>query len=225
MRWIELYGLPGSGKTTLTDAIKNDNCHGAGVYTYNEIVGPNTGWFDRDTALFRFFSFHRFIMFLKIAIEGRARFSLTTLKRVYYVERICCVYCKYSSLSGYCIVDQGIIQAVFSIFHNRVIKNVDKVGAIIEKLFSEFSDSVILVHTNIQPEISLQRVRERNKVGRSRMDEISDDQGLLTALTILNNNFNALEPYLKNYNPIEVNMGNDIQKNVDVIVPYLANHD
>lgn len=221
MRWIEFYGLPGAGKTTLKNVIINEYRRYGGIYTYRELDRKNSGWLYKRLGPFRFFSLRRFRMLLRMAKKGKAGFAFRTLKRVYYVERICCTYRKYADMPGVCIVDQGIVQAVLSVFHDKRIKNADEAGVLFKMILDEFSDSITFVHSMIQPEESLMRVRERNKEGVSRMDEITDDKALLMALTVLKENFEELEPYMKDCDTIDVDMAGDIQKNAELIIPYL----
>lgn len=165
---VELYGLPGAGKTTVTRGI-----------------GPDGGLITRDqvSAEWRALPVWRRLSYVARAI-GDIRWScavlslargtpLTQSESFGRLLRLMVTKPWLRSLDGIVLFDQGLMQRLWSIFYTESIKSPPH--AALTRLLGEYYRglSVRIVMIAVPPEIAAKRVHQRD-FGSSRLDELPE---------------------------------------------------
>lgn len=219
MKWIEFNGLPGCGKSTLSNCLLQEKK--GEFYSYSDIACQEKSWLARNLRWIPYIRFKRLYHFFMLAKVSGAKLNASLLKRLYCVERICCTYRCNQSIEGICIVDQGIIQGVLAIVYLNSLKDSAKLKKHFLAIANELRQEVCFINAYISADVCFSRIRTRQN-GRSRLDEIKDDDQLLEALTIQERNFCLLRKYLTDFDSLNLDMELEIIENVDRLRFFLA---
>lgn len=195
---IDLYGLPGCGKTTLADIITSFS-DGASVS-----IGrlPELTSYARKHPiqfLLTSISIDQFYLLFKLFFS----FPILKIKdwRIYkgFIEFLLLYrYAKKVYVNDYIIVDHGFFQSVVSLTFGKVETVSDKSLQILGEILKEIGIDVP-IYCKIKPEESLIRIRIRNRHSKtSRVDNNPDNRKLLNTLTIQSNMFESLYLVAKN---------------------------
>lgn len=198
MKIIEFYGLPGSGKSTITNKLiielKNRGFHVVDANDYLKDcsgIHPLVDGFLNPNGRSYFFSA------IKLLLRKGLLFRLDITKRIINVLSIFSYYNK--SNADYCVMDQAILQGIISAFYDISI-SIDE----FDILFRSLNDMKILsfyVHAN--PETACERIHVRNDFSHGRCDSIADPKQLINILKGQNQNFERANAAIQRYCNVE----------------------
>ena len=172
--FIELYGIPGVGKTTVSNILKKKfQTRGQNVTVYAELfrnIQMEDAWkWKLLVSEIDFDLLKIFCSLLQIwnSIPNKNRFDL---KYTFYISLNFLVYKRISkSEKGIVLCEEGIIQYVFSIYYNRSIGNINEIRCILNATRKIFSHC-IYVNLIADHETIAQRIKKRPN-GKSRLDD------------------------------------------------------
>jgi hypothetical protein len=166
-RIVELFGLPGAGKTTITKGLALGN-----MATREQV---STAW--RNQSVFQ-----------RAAIAGKVLPDLDWMRSIFALAihtpltkseslmrlaRLAVTKPWLRSQAGDLLFDQGLLQRLWSIFYTEGVN--DPPHAPLTRLLSQFYQGmeVQIVMIEVSPELAAQRVHGRS-VGSSRLDELTE---------------------------------------------------
>jgi hypothetical protein len=188
---VELYGLPGCGKTTIQEYLRNLPI---------ECGGLRYGYMPDVTKPFRKLPFWRQVKYIPFkAVFLFIRFFMTLpllplkdwrLYRVFFSFVMIYNYSRKIEAVDYVLIDHGIIQSVVGLLYGRSDTLSDRSKKRLQKALScSYVGYVVLC--DISPETSLKRIRLRGRSG-GRLDQIADDKILKHKLEIQSRLFREL---------------------------------
>ena len=213
---LEFNGLPGSGKTTVSERFKElygeeldidrkFNCYDSG----------KSGWrcylsFIVKGDLIQLFNLVRYSLSLK-----RPGLFMHILRSVYifsisyrrFVEQ---------KKEKWMISDQGIVQAVISMCYPQEFKGGKLPEKILKRMFSKYN--IVVVNCISDTEISTERILSRKKQTKGRLDKLDEAQ-LRKALEIQENSFECVRGILNRINvkQIDIDMKCTSEENAEKI--------
>lgn len=216
---IEFYGLPGSGKTTIVNALQS-RLEGMGLTTV--------------TKYFRNI-FHRKPQTLLMAprywklIKASLSFS-DLLSKHSYIQRILLMlkfvrmYRHFESdkPADCLLVDQGIIQGIVSIAHNEKLTRSDKLENLIGLMHMD-TMPLIFVNCNVSNETANERILSRPSNG-CRVENMTCEERNRTLLIQSNNFYLIREIINQRYSSVcvvEVNNEGPVENAVDLIINHI----
>lgn len=177
LKIIEFNGLPGAGKTTVTNEIikilsfNNIDC----LVWKHMLLGQN---YSKIYKLFYFLSKINvkellYLFLIATSIKG---FDWEMIKRILISERICIAYRTHSSNKSVCIIDQGIVQAIASMTLKKEVINTQRFQFYSNKLFARFK--CVYVNAIVDLDVSINRLRTRTVDNNGRLDKINNGREL-----------------------------------------------
>ena len=188
---IELYGLPGCGKTTLCEKLIN--------YFPQKIIDVESIWLNfREQSVIRQISAIPFktltkLLFLFLLSPKLSKKELN-IYIGFFVHIMAYSYVRKTKYE-YLISDNGLIQDVVSLFYKKESKFSRKHVTVICSLLKDFDNST-QIYCDIPVTLSLERIRKRNR-NKGRLDLISENKKLLGALTIQSDFFRKVNDMLR----------------------------
>lgn len=199
---IELYGLPGCGKTTLCEAFKSNFPEGE-VADINDI-------FRRIRSLSRL----RKLMIIPLSVVIpllRLWFTCPILsyrqRGIYraFLKRMAAIcYVKKTNQYHYAILDHGIVQCTHSLYLGReqyFTKEAKKIFLRVLKCFSPIS----FVYCSVPVDTAVERIKTRKALNHGRLDSIDDLKTLKRILQEQELFFSNITAALS-YSPNDVNI-------------------
>ena len=222
---IELYGLPGCGKTTLKRNLieKNPTCFcgmddvtsrykSSSFFTKCRCLPVSSIW-----ALLKLF-----VVFPVLKITDwniyKGFFSLLVVYN----------YCKVVKVSDYVIIDHGLVQSCVSLLYSVHLDN--KQIYQYQQRFTSFLKSVgvdLFSYCSIPILISLNRVRTRNRMNSGRLDAIYDDDELIKALSREGCFFDRFYTLLQSTSQLglKIDMTKSVDKSSELLLCSLNNYE
>lgn len=189
---VDLFGLPGCGKTTLeNELLKQDETDGLHFCNMTEVSQQY-----RKESLFC-----KLMVFpYRVCILWTLFFLLMPKLqrkdwRIYwstYLISIIYAYCHSVKSDKVMLVDHGIIQSVSSLMYGR-ISNLTSCHSKILRRILHLLDIDYCIYCQVSPEISLERMRLRNRQDSGRLDSIESNNDLLASLNTVFCIFSHLE--------------------------------
>jgi RecA/RadA recombinase len=192
---IEFNGLPGSGKTTIADALQVElQKHGITTCRYYF----RTHLF-KSTRLLYFFP--QYWKYLKVgALYAKLLNDRAYMPRILSMTHYIRMYREFTkdSPKNLMIVDQGIIQSFISLGHKKVLPESDKLTELIDTM--HLNDvPLIMVNCHVRKEISNARIVSRPSNG-CRVEKMTDEDRRRT-LEMQINNFAFIRTKVKRIYP------------------------
>lgn len=176
---IDLYGLPGCGKTTLKSCILKSSAFKAGT------IPDVMSLYKQETLFFKISHLPiKKLWFLSkfiLSLSGRNKNTLVFYKTL-YLKTLAYSYCASQSSYDYVIVDHGLVQQLGSILHNLDYELSDKSLYKFVRFMKSMSETK-MIYCSISTELSLSRMRLRNRNG-GRIDAVMNET--VKALSYLN---------------------------------------
>ncbi len=177
---LEFNGLPGSGKTTITNKILEINDGGTVKYitTYNKNFLSSylkSSWFNYGCL-----QFNRVLSpFLSAYNYHKTSLRDDRLLLLYFFRQ----YYNYIHSGKYeiLIVDQGIIQALLSVAHNSLIKDLALLGSIVEFLADK---GVRFIRVNCISNVLLSDIRVKQRPSNHSRLDLMQEEDLRQTLNI-----------------------------------------
>ena len=173
---IEFNGIPGSGKSTISDALEEKlKKQGLTVVSYREHFKKysHNRKYQLYCAVKHAPQVLRYYFLLRIYIS---KIKMDKMMYKYFIASVLDFGVKLEFLdkttADVIILDQGIIQELLSIYHIKEIVTNNSIIKIFNYL-SEVFKNLVLVNVEIPIEIACQRVNSRLN-GKSRVDNITD---------------------------------------------------
>ena len=201
---IELFGLPGSGKSTISKIIKE------------ELRKENIVFIEPKRKLDKEYNcLSRYIFKIYYTIISILLYNVKIIPLIFEVIKLnhgkimikqlinVCYTLYFYKIKDNFILDEGIVQALVSASYS---KKIDDLNLLFSKLPSNVFDKVILIYINIDVSICCERVLNR-KDGKSRVDRIKNKKVLNFQLSCQKEFFNNIKNNLKYY---EIDNSNDI---------------
>lgn len=216
---VELYGLPGCGKSSLTKSLLLDlqkNCTTEIIKRSDISMVINKYW-NRPLYLFFVLLVHLFkpsniklkILLLKYTIS----FPLNRYSIIYLLYMIIVIDLYKNNNNKTIILDEGIVQFLSSIPHNIPIpiKEVNLVKRI-SKTIESMNINYLCVECQLDREINVQRLKQRN-----RNDRFAYRKGLEDLLNTKESNLSLIANEIAK-NKLIVNMQNECSINSLIIL-------
>ena len=220
---VEFNGLPGSGKTAVSDILcKNLNHAGHPSGLYKDMTyGGSKNKIQKLILVLKEISFKELMDLFAVAGSVAHRVDLQQIRRILIAERICIAYRNRKNDNRIFVVDQGIVQAMLSIVHTYGIKDEARflfyTGKILYRYNCFYIDAVC------DETMSLRRIRDRNFCGGSRMNSIKNDDALLRELRKQHRSLTLLRKSLCESKCIDLSMDQAPDENANIIFHYLLN--
>lgn len=168
---IELYGLPGCGKSTLTHSIISilQNEYPDIVLCRANISGRINKYWNRPLCLFLCLvlellkptNYKTKIFLLKYAFS----FPFNRYSIIYLLYTFIVIDLYRKNKAKIIVLDEGIIQFLSSIPHNRVIKETELVE-LISNSINKFSFDTLFIECQLDLDTVIHRIKERNRKDR-----------------------------------------------------------
>lgn len=213
---IEFNGLPGSGKTTIANALQKEL----------ESAGLTVKRFYLRTRLFRSPRILYFMPQYWVQLKNAADYAKLLPKRT-YMRRILSMihYFKMyqefvrDEVADYLIIDQGIVQSFISLAHQDTFPKSNELAGVLRKLrLNEFP--LILINCNINEQLSNERIASRPSNG-CRVESMSEEDRRRTLYVQLEN-FALIRKLIKQEYPqisvLEVDTEKTIKESVYMIL-------
>lgn len=218
MLLIEFNGLPGSGKSTVSKQICNLLKETDNSCLFTEL--GSTSYIQRVLNILRFNPIEIWHLY-RICKLNYGRIDRTLFSRIIYSEQILGKYRRLKRKDGYCVVDQGIVQTILSIFYISEVSNWDKIDNHIISIITKYIDNTIFVNSVIDINTSLGRIRSRKEGRGTRYDKITSDEELYSALEHQLVTINHVRDLLKKIDcivMININMLDSVEQNCGTVV-------
>ena len=227
MFFFEFNGLPGCGKSTIVKKVTKElNEKGFNIILLEDLINFKKNFFENKIVQLvnAFFNLHclKFNYFtIKIAFEcgisiERIRFAMRLIKLNYQIRR---VY-KMNDAKGekILLLDEGFIQFITSIPHNKKIFNDISIKGICQYIVNEYP-SIQIVNCLLPIDETIIRSKNR-KSSISRFDNLSSGK-LKEQLHIKLYNIQLVQKYLSVKDKIEVDFTRNIDENSEYIMDYI----
>lgn len=215
MQIIEFNGLPGTGKTTIADALilrlqqKGKKCIKA---------MPDSGLAESMLFSLRHPSCLILVRLLRRLQKENQSFS-QKFSSAYLVLHYYQMYlkCKCSDSADFLVIDQGILQAIISMAHLSRMSS----SATLTKISETILNGVDFLEVDcmINEDVAFNRIRKRKSAG-SRLENLDDDS-LIYAYRVQSANFSVVRGAFTNdsaQNIISLDTSNTVSDNVSYII-------
>lgn len=195
---IEFNGLPGSGKTTITNFIIEKNMQAVSYQEHMKAFKSKKKSFKKLILIMNYFSLQnlRFSFYATkflISLNGITKDRLSRLLNLVYI------YNSYKSngrdIDYYLFVDQGLIQEILSIAHDRHIESESSLRKLIKELLRNI-EILHIVNFKTCEEVAYERIKKRVATP-CRLEYMSENKAK-SILEIQIKNLNLLRNILEN---------------------------
>lgn len=186
---IELYGLPGSGKSTLkNELVKEMSEENLNIYEYSDYlnfmnkgrkIAIIKGFFTKNGMLFAIQSF----CFL---LKHNLLFKNDIAKRIFYCLSFMAFYKATKGNDAIIIMDEGIIQGVISALFTNTCNGMDFLW--LAKTMQR--EKIIPIFLQTSKDVANERIISRNTKNHGRCDAIEDNRERCYVLEQEEKNFN-----------------------------------
>lgn len=193
---VEFFGLPGSGKSTLSKVLEEMLCSAnQKVTNYSDFKGQaNHGW----RILFKAFNISGLkfltgsILFLSV---NRLWFHATLVKRILWCVSFFTYY--RNKKSDYILMDEGAVQGIISSLYD-ISPKYKLFNLLISALPSE---NIKFIYVDISTEEANRRIVKRAQFQHGRCDAIQDKEERMKVLNVQKDNFEKINIVLsRKYN-------------------------
>lgn len=199
---VEFYGLPSCGKTTTITCLKNNLVsQGYHVGTLPEILLAagdfKRKWYKLTARRFPEFALLQLISEEKLQ-QDKIHRSRKALKRIFYEYH---VLSKMKDSFDFCLVDQGLIQGLLSVYYDVGINNNTLVNNLLSELYDKiFVEKVLAVNAELSVNEAVDRIIARNKTGKQagRLDLLSGER-LKEVMNVQFQNINIIKTSLPDF--------------------------
>lgn len=214
MQIIEFNGLPGAGKTTIANQLK---------YELESKGYSCISSFKQESLFILMFYCLRYPSCLQLlyklfrlsknAINDKVNRGIVLLIVHYYQQYLLSKKAK----EDFCIVDQGIIQGIISLFHTRELSDSELLKSISSTIMKHIS--FWRVDCIVNESFSFDRIRTRTPAG-SRLEKLNDEALLLAFRTQAINFSVVRDAFSSAYNSqsIVLDTANNVDSNVQIII-------
>lgn len=211
---VEFCGIPGTGKTSIKTQLEEK--YQGKVVSEIEIkkLIPN-----RNLKLVLFYikpkNFVYFILTLLLLLRNIANtrqnfhFFVKILLMNFYKSQ----FISHKISKQYFFIDEGIIQALVSMWYNQEMKKSYMLKKIL--LYSYQNSNELICYCKIEEQTAKNRIRARNKM-QGRLDKIKQDEELLKILKVQKENFLVILEMLKG-KEIKIDTQQEIEKNLQIL--------
>ena len=179
---VELFGLPGCGKTTLVDSLfecgeKNNTNSYSSLHDLLIQYRQLPFWTKVNVIPIKTWIY----VILFIFSVPRVPVKKWRLYSSFFYISFLYNYAKHIQEPLYILVDHGLIQSAQSLIYGHANTLSNKSWNLLLKIFQVLNVE-FLVYCRIDSTVSLHRIRKRNRKGNGRLDMITDDNKLLNIL-------------------------------------------
>lgn len=220
---LEFNGLPGCGKSTLSESVILRNFD-LKLKSYSmEHERLPSGFFKRLAYIFRFWNFSEIIQLYRISKCTEYSSVLTQIKRIVVAEQICVNYRRFYSENGICVIDQGLVQAIASVLYVYDINNQKKLDKLIRSILLRYQSKLIIINAVSSADTAKERIRFRNFNHGSRMNYIKEDNQLLEHLQRQLDNISLIRESISKSEIafIDIDMCNSVEKNTEELLGFI----
>lgn len=181
---IELFGLPGCGKSTLVKSILSvlRKSYPNDVKSRSDILGVVNKLRDRPFLLFFVFVYHiikpGYYMTKITLLRFSVFFPFNRYVIFYLLYIIIVLELSRKKRSEIIVLDEGLIQSISSIPHDNIIKRADLINGIARQV-EKINIDILYVECSLNRKSNLQRIKQRN-----RNDRFAFKNGLDDLLTV-----------------------------------------
>lgn len=186
---IELYGLPGSGKSTLkNELVKEMSEENLNIYEYSDYLNfMNKG---RKIAIIKGFFTKNGMLFaiqsLCFLLKHKLLFKNDIAKRMFYCLSFMAFYKATKGIDAIIIMDEGIIQGVISALFTNTCNEMDFLW--LAKTMQR--EKIIPIFLQTSKDVANERIISRNTKNHGRCDAIEDNRERCYVLEQEEKNFN-----------------------------------
>lgn len=219
---IEFCGIPGTGKTSIE--VKLEEKYQEKVISEKKIKNSIT---NRNSKLTLFYlkpkNFIYLLLVLAIYLKniGHIRENFQFFIKILLMNFYRSQFNNGKIDKNYFFIDEGIIQALVSIWYDKKMKNSYLLRRILRRSYQ--SDNEIVSYCKIDEKIAKDRIRARNKM-QGRLDKIQQDEYLLEILKLQKENFSLIVEILKE-KVIEIDTQEEIEKNLQILYKKIGEKD
>ncbi len=218
---VEFNGLPGCGKTTITNKILETSlCCGLPMETYESMfrcLGNNKfSKLLRAIQYFRLIEFCRLLLLARLVCFDKKR---TLYKRAIMAELLLIVY-RCRRKDRLYIVDQGPLQGILSIAHSYEISDWGKFLSLSQKILAGYKKHVVFVNLVSDSKTARERIRYRNFSYGSRMNFIESDAELEVELQKQHTTLERLRSILPVSQTVTIDAKNEAIVNANTILSF-----
>lgn len=217
-RIIELYGLPGCGKTTLRDSVIQMSVEDKSFVLMSEL--------SRQFKRLPFFTKLRYIPWRQLwcilsffACMPKLRISEFVYYKVFFSFAIVYSFSKFARGTSFVVIDHGFAQAVVSLMNGHAGSLSEKQKERLSRIICHFKDSYFL-YCHLSTETSLQRMRLRDR-GNGRLDVMTNDDELRTKLLEQKEIFDSLYTCFNSIDNVKSCMIDSEQTPVECITQFI----
>ena len=211
---IELYGLPGAGKTTICNFFREQSGLQVGkVHLVMDLYKKEALSF--KIIHFPLFQCIKLTFFLLITKHKRG--SFVAVYKLFYYLLIAYNYCQYQKEYEYIVVDHGMVQQLGSMLHNSEYKITQKALDRYSKLLISIRN-VYYVYCYISKETALNRMRVRGR-NLGRIDAVMDNA--LMAYDLMEKETNLFEKLSSALENSAVGMVADMESSKEELLNFI----
>lgn len=218
---VEFFGLPGCGKTTVIEKIKEmERYKGDSIANINDAIKEykNCSLVKKIKSI-SVRTIWNYIMYYKDLEKSDMRkwyFYWIPIK-----ESLIYSFCKKYSKYEYVFIDHGIVQNIVSLQCGKLISNKDMKH--IGKILKAETKPNVFFHCIINSDVANERMIKRNRINRGRLDQTNDLSSRRDMFNKESDNFdmivNEMRSNLKFDNIVDISM----EKSVDNIIMEIIN--
>lgn len=199
-RIIELYGLPGCGKTTIRENLVHSSSETTSYARMTELSQKyNRLSLYKKLVYIPYKTWFRIILFLiSMPIHKHKEWILY---RKFFILAVIYKFSRHTKGYNYIIIDHGFIQSLVSLMNGNTIYLSNKQRNRFLKIIKSFP-LCTFVYCSIPVELSMERIHKRNR-GYGRLDVIKDDKKLIQKLIEQENIFTSVNQMLNDISTID----------------------
>lgn len=225
---VEFCGIPGSGKTTISDQVLktiNEKENNRTFYPRNVILGKNQFWgkviHRLDRHFFRCYQFGKrkkiITLAEKIAKEKNAKNQKYIYRLIELTEAI-----HRQQHEKNMMLDEGIIQYLTSLSYDKELEMNEQMDELIQIVFPQIQDYYI-IDCEISLEESINRLNKRNRKQKHDRYNIDDLQLQKKIMSVKQKNIRHLmnHPYVQKKRVLKIDMTENMDQNIEKICTFL----
>lgn len=223
MKFVEMFGLPGCGKTTISRALVNRLCLTQNmVIVTRKDISSAIDMMYKHAILVPIFYLYHYLFFpyagFKRHLHAFAdQFHFSKLRMIYEVYCII-MYHKYKKhilVPGYFVLDEGFVQFLSSIAHGEEVKKNSLLYTLCNDILN-ISKDTMYIDCRLESSIVVQRIIVRGKQDRFRYSSELQDK-----LALKQRNLKTISEALSPQNQLILDMEKTPERNTETIIDLL----